>query len=492
MEQSTSPVVHLQRLLGAFTLLLVGVSWPLWLPPKELIGPQIPWFGWLCDTPAWVDLVGLTLLCVSSCGLLIGRPSGQFRSIVPAVYWASLVCLLMLDQHRLQPWAWQYFLLASLLLISPDAPGLRCCQWVVMSIYFHSALSKFDLAFFDVHGQMLLDGLTTALHLDTEFWTPNTRRWIAAGFPAGEFVVAVLLLFKTTRRLGLYCSWGMHLALFATLGPWGLNHEWGVLIWNIFFLLQNGILFGRNANCDFETPTKLPGVQPADDARSETLPTELHTSVTPHDRSTLSQRSMLAIMRTRFIYTFTTLVAMAPFLENFGLYDHWPAWAVYSPRPEQVTIQLDEMAAAQLPESVAQFLGSPQPLTSQRPWSLDRWSFETRNCPVYPQLRYRLAAIEAILRPLIPSQPVEIQIRLSPDRLSAEREVLELSNWDELDAFQERFWINSEPRVASAMSLLIAVHPSTPQLRCHSPVVTPLVGKDFNHSPQLFPQLKRH
>ena len=43
----------LQRVLGGFTVILIGLSWPLWLNPAGF--PQLPIFSFLVDVPVGAD-----------------------------------------------------------------------------------------------------------------------------------------------------------------------------------------------------------------------------------------------------------------------------------------------------------------------------------------------------------------------------------------------------------------------------------------------------
>lgn len=135
-----------------------------------------------------------------------------------------------------------------------------------------------------------------------------------------------------------------------------------------------------------------------------------------------------------------------PGLSVFGLCDHWPAWAVYSSRPEIVTIQIADEEVAQLPPSLRSHVGPPEPLGVWRLISIDQWSFETRHCPTYPQARYRLA----IARHLEATCSVALRVteQSTPDRWSGDRQTREIENIaTECD---QRFWFNTQSRAIAS------------------------------------------
>lgn len=406
-------LVWLRRLVGAGGAVLMAVTWPLWGSPPDASHPQIPWFSVLCGVPFGVDVAALAVAGLGMLGMLAGPASSRWTTISCGLFFLGGLLLALLDQHRLQPWMWHLLIIAALLMLAPNRVGLTCCRWVVISIYVHSALSKLDLSFFQAHGQLLLEGLLKPTGIEVGFWPPTVKTVLAAAFPAGELAVGLLLLIRRARRWGLIGSIVMHLLLLSTLGPWGLNHEPGVLIWNVLFIVQNLILF-----------------------RGRTDAACVPTGLSPNCKEP-GEYAAVAL---------AAIVILGPLLENAGRWDHWPAWAVYSPRPTRVQVLIDADSAAGLPPSLVPFLGRPAPLEDRVPLRLDAWSFTTRHCPVYPQLRYRIALARALLQGHVPGEAVTLVIDLTPRRLTGKRERIVLSGLDDVEEFRQRFWFNTEPR----------------------------------------------
>lgn len=452
------------QLIGLFGLFEIVATAPLWTSAGQPEQPQIPWVSLLCGVPFWFDRLALSVVVLCLLSLIcwpvfrVWNSLAAGKAVQPSGLWRRYCCgllvlcwggLVLLDQHRLQPWAWQFLWFLAFLGLAPNKVGIRTCRWFIVSIYAFSALSKLDVAFFTGHGQLLLEGLTGGLGIEIRHWSPSVRFWLAVLFPVGELLIAVLLLMRSTILLGLWGAWGMHVLLLLTLGPWGLQHEAGVLIWNAYFILQTGILFGfawREQRLKADTQlTQQPvsstlAAQTTEDLN--TPPEQSGAGEVVHENDHLARQHPAA----RLLLVLAGGICLLPLLEPFGAYDHWPGWAVYSARPERVLVFVREAELSKLPEWVQQLGGAPAPLDDRIPLSFDRWAFEHRGCPIYPQGRYRLAVARAVLQPHLPDAAFEITFSTSPNRRTGERRSTTLQTWSEVEAHLSRSWINTQPR----------------------------------------------
>lgn len=410
MNSTDVVVTYLRRMTAAALLTLLAASWRLWLPAGDY--PQIPWLPALCSAPSWIDVALLAGLACSIIVTLLGGTTAGWTRCTSLATAATLGGLIALDQHRLQPWAYQFLLLALILAAAPGLRGIRCARAVVISIYLWSCVSKIDPGFLESHGQMLLDGLLKSVSLSDRPWTEAQRRIGAGLMPAGELLIAVLLTVPRWRPWGVAASIVMHLTLLLALGPWGLGHEVGVLLWNVYFIGQNAVLFRRNIA---EEPY-------ADD----------------------SARS--AGWGGRLAIVVTAGAVLVPLLNPFCWWDHWPSWSVYSSHPAIVQVYVEESALEKLPASLQSRIDPPEPLQSWRRVRLDQWSFDRLAVPPYPQGRWKLALIAALAERAGLNREVRVDLLTRESWWNPARRTIELPDVDAVRRRLAEAIVNTQPR----------------------------------------------
>ncbi|MBW3596497.1 MAG: hypothetical protein KY475_04385 [Planctomycetes bacterium] len=339
-------------------LSLFAATWRLWTP--QTVYPQIPLLPIGRIAPLWLDWAGLAGIVLS---LSVATVAGSERTWGRAALWLfaiSVAGMIVLDQHRLQPWAYQFLLIALVLSSRGGNRAVALLRALAIGVYFWSALGKFDYTFLHGLGQQFLATMTGWFGVAAEDWPATARVAAAALFPAGELLTAVGLCFRRTRLPAVILAVVMHAGLVALLGPWGLDHQPGVLLWNGFFAAQAIILF-----------TPLP----------ESQETEAYNT---HRFGAAELLIVLAV----------TL----PVLEAGGRWDHWPSWGLYSTRAEGARIYVHRLAAFRLPEDLQAHLRPAPPGEDWRELEIDRWSLETLAAPVYPQARFQLGVAEAVGR----------------------------------------------------------------------------------------------
>ena len=402
----------------------------LWLPPFRY--PQVPLVSFLRDWPMAVQVVAFV-------GSLAGtffakrpqsRPTRRIRHAVCAVGFGILFAF---DQHQLQPWAYQLCILHGWLALANPRWMLTGWRWLTISIYVYSALSKFDYSFCVNHGPFLLDGFLHVFGDDTgtRDWPSHLRFAAAAAMPMMELLTAGLLCFQRSQRIGLWLTISMHLFLIAALGPWGHNHSTGVLIWNLFFIIQNALLF----------PSPIPLDDPLRaflQRRSDQEKPLSEVPITGNEDSPRSHRLAIAG------WVLLAIPLLAPLGEPFGLWDHWPSWAVYAARPERVTVFVHEDEVARIPAELQQYLLPPEPLDVWQPFHIDRWSLEATHTPIYPEARFQVGVALA-LADQCELSTMKLTIDSPPNRWTGRRTRREYIGLEAIHELARTFWLNAMP-----------------------------------------------
>ena len=416
-EDSVGPqrVAWLRRAVGLFGLLLVAATWPLWTP--QTVFPQVPFFRVLLSVPAWCQWIG-TAAMLAGLGGMLTAPEGRAARGALALFAAATCGMVLLDQQRFQPWAYELLLIAVVLAAAPATAAFALLRLLVISSYFYSALTKLDYAFVHTLGQQFLEALLGIMGTGAEGFSESARLGAALVFPLGELAVAVALFFPRTRRAGLVGAIAIHLLLLLILGPLGLGHKPGVLVWNAFFIVQDVLLFGL--------ARPKPSMEPA-------------LEETPEVAEKL-----------RAPWPITVLVAAAlvlPLLAPWSWFDVWPSWGLYAAGAQRTVLQVHRRAENKLPDELRPFVEEPSDLSD--PWltlRLDRWALETLGAPIYPQNRVQLAAALAVVSELnLDTRARVVRFGLA-DRFTGERDVEVVSGLVQSEAAADEYHLNARPR----------------------------------------------
>ena len=331
------------------------------------------------------------------------------------VWWliaGSLVGSFLLDQHRLQPWAYQSSIYAMVFATMDRATARRWLIPLAASVYIYSAAGKFDYQFAHTVGQEFLAAVTDrlgGLFADA----PESRRMrLALLFPTVELIAGIGVLFRQSRRAAAVVLMAMHVGLLAILGPWNRDHSLGVLLWNGLLIAQAFLLL-------FQEPPVG-----ADEPESD------------RPRPSLGPGVGASVVRVVLL-----LAIAAPLLERRGYWDHWTSWSLYSPHTSHVDIEIHRSAFDRLPASARAHLGED---TNGDGWSLldlGRWSLASRRVPVYPQARYRLAVADDLARRLELTDEIRARLAGVSDRWTGERAQRLMRNRAEIDKVLREFWL---------------------------------------------------
>lgn len=400
-------------MLALFGLALVTATWVLWTPQHTF--PQVPLLAGLHSVPDWCQWVIVMGMLLGLTGALVTPAESPLARASLLVFAAATAGLVLIDQHRLQPWAYQFVLVALVLALSPPRAAVGWLRVLVISFYFHSAITKLDYSFAHTLGQQFLSVLAEPLGLTPSAWSETPRVLATLAFPAGELVVALALCFARTRTLGLAAAVALHVLLLVILGPWGLNHKPGVLLWNLYFIVQDLLLFWP--------------IRP----RAATATNDLSVEARP-PRAPLAVRGML-------------LAAIAlPMLEPTGWFDMWPSWGLYASSAERVQLLIHRSDEAKLPTELSAYI---DPLSdADEPWlavRIDRWSLDALGAPLYPQNRFQLGVAEAVIGRYDLGHRARVVRWSLAQRLTGGRQYEVLAGLPQVVVASDRYLLNSRP-----------------------------------------------
>jgi hypothetical protein len=279
-------------------------------------------------------------------------------------------------------------------------------RWLTIGIYFHAAIAKLDYDFAHTLGQQFLGETLGFVGVQLEAIPAHVRLPLSLAFPIAELLVAVLLCFHRTARLGVIAAVVMHLTTIAILSPMGLNHAWGVLVWNLWLAIQTPILFWPLR----ESPdtTQVP--------------------------------SMVSAWRRRIATGLIVAAVLLPFTTRFGYWDTWPSWGLYAPGAERTTVWIHEIGIDKLPPALVPYVRGEQ---TWRLVQLDRWALEKLRAPLYPQNRMRVGVANYVATQYQLGDMIRVEIESPADRRTGKRESQSL---DDQRAITERvndYWLNA-------------------------------------------------
>jgi hypothetical protein len=401
------------RIWSAFLLGLIGCSYRLWISPAEL--PAVPLLGIATVVPDWISGILTGALVISAASIVILPRSTAWRWWMVA---AMLGGLFLLDQHRLQPWAYQTCIYALIFATLCPATARGWILPLAASIYVYSALGKFDYQFVHTVGIELLEtaskpfgGLPDTLDLDT-------RASIAHLFPVTELLAGLFLFPRRTRQIAGVAVMLLHGSLIGLLGPWGLDHSAGVLLWNVLLLVQAWLLFVAPVRTAVD-----------DGAAGETKLFPLPAR--QNDRHRAGLIACLAVL----------LAMVMPVFERTGYWDHWLSWALYAPHNSRAEVEIHRSGIELLPPAAGEFVEDDLDDDGWHELSLDRWSLASLGVPIYPQARYQLGLAVALAQRSGLDNNLRARLRGVSDRRTGKRTEQRLLDVGEMRAALDDFWL---------------------------------------------------
>ena len=352
-NNSESRAVLAIKCLAVFEIILIVATLPLWWGATAF--PQVPL---VVELPPVIDQLA-TVCLMMACTVIVSLPVRDRSQFLTSARVTSLVCSVMLvssNQHRLQSWHWLMMLNLAWLIVLPRKDLLLAMRHTVAAVYVCSALSRISLTPEQGISGIIVRQLLELVGQSGWEMADASIAKLCHLMTLGEFLIGLLLVAPKTQRWGALGAILLHSSLLLALGPLGLNHHVGVLLWNLCFLCLVPILFPiRHA--------------------AENL-----------DAAYAPRRTVVLLATWLF-----------PLSGLLGVADNWPSWQLYSSRPETWILSVHEADRKLLPDTVQSFIAEPAPLSEWCVIKLDRWSLEHTRSPMYPEDRFQRAVIESLL-----------------------------------------------------------------------------------------------
>lgn len=420
-------------------VVLIAATYRLWLPGGDF--PRVPWFpfgsggGWF----GVVEAASLVSIVISALVVVVSGNRSRSAWLVIA---GALVATMSIDQHRMQPWAYQSLIAAALFASLPWAETRRWLTVLAASIYVYSAAGKFDFQFAHTVGQEFLGtvaGLWGGLPEDVS----QERRAVAAlVFPATELLIGVGWLVPWTRRLAGCASIGMHVGLIGILGPWGLGHSAGVLVWNgvligqAWFLAVAPVAGDRDRREGSDTGSEGTAGSAVGLGGAEVRGGG--SGADRQDRLGAAQPDRAGWVRW-FARGVVVMAIGMPIFERTGYWDHWVSWSLYSPHTSRVEVQVSGVIEDRLADGTREALGPDRDGDGWRTLSLADWSLAARGVPIYPQARYQLGLAVVMTREADLDREIRGVRKGVADRWTGRREETPMLGREELERALQGF-----------------------------------------------------
>lgn len=350
--------------VSAAALAGVLVSRRLWLSSHRLF-PLTPVWRALPQPPYPLDyiLFGLTLASLAGVAVFRRRPAPFIKAFL-----ALAGVLAVLDQSRWQPWMMMYAVILGALLLPPSR-ALHPCRLFLACAYFYSGLHKLGYGFVLVTAAML-EPVSRRLHISSSGVVA-----MAVAMAVFECGAGVLLLVPRTRRAAAAGLAAMHLALLLWLGPFGLDWNRAIWPWNAAMAVVVMTLFWSKSDWN------------------------------------------LAALWHSHAYAKAIAVAFGvlPLLAFVGLWDSYPAFALYSGDVKEGMVYAGPKAIADLPAGVRPYAKADGII------DIDRWSASELAVPVYPETRLFASVGRQVASWLPSGTPVRVIELEKPDRFAGER-----------------------------------------------------------------------
>lgn len=344
MQQKAFARLRFVRIVLSVAMIIgLIITYKLWLTGGRLF-PHTPVLPFLPQIPYPVDIIVLCAIIV----MLVLIAFGYMVRKLMIAFCILFALLMLLDQNRWQPWAYQYFwMMFVLAIVNWDDPNpirqkntINALRLVIVGIYLYSGFQKLNPKFFDETYPWLLEPLGDAIS------ESGQQLLLKLGyiFPAIEIFMGVGLFFRKTRKAAIILAVIMHALIFIDMSPLGHNYNHVIWPWNITMIILVILLF------------------------NDTVPFSSY-------KKSLRYPQVLAIL---------ALFWIMPFLSFFNLWDSYLSASLYSGNTSNGVIYVSDEVKEKLPADISKHVTGS---TGQYLLAIKYWSMMEMGVPGYPEKR---------------------------------------------------------------------------------------------------------
>jgi len=324
----------------SLTLLLqIIYSSNLWLSVREF--PLIPVFESLKEFHFLEYILLFPLIVSLLVNIFLPNKNGS------ALIFFSLLCLVLLDINRLQPWTYIYLIIYALSFLetglNKNTTIRGGMQILIIGLFFWSGISKLNYNFLDLS---FITILTKSFKIQDLSFFINYKE-IGFFIPVIEILASLFLLFNRSRKLGIGLVVSCHLFIIFFVSPFSLGKDFIVIPWNILMIYLTLLVFKNSKNIEgFEW----------------------------HGKKEKVIKIVVII-----------LVLILPSLNQIGKWDHFMSFSLYSDKTDNLLIVVEDAYVHKLSPSLQKRFVKSKEIDGGQILNLLDWSFKELKTPYYPE-----------------------------------------------------------------------------------------------------------
>ena len=345
MSSIESTLKRISTLTAVTLLITLFVSNPFWL--NNRIYPLVPVYPGLhvADWLGNLIFVGLLL----SLMLLSFFPKQLYRTISLVL----IAALIVLDQSRIQPYIYMYFMTLLFLSLPPAYRNVQmdCLRLMCAFAYIWAGLQKMNIEFYERIMPWFIYAIVPRETVLNNQFIHQCVSLLVLSTPVFEAAIGFLYLTEKKKKIPLLMSGVMLTFVLLALGP--LGHQFNIIVWpwNVWLFIMSYNLFKDN-------PTAA--------------------SIFSLKTHPVYGMKILCIL----------MFGIVPGLVLLGKWDAYQSFQLYSGNINTATANIDKTELDKLPKSIRYYADDNNRL------DFNRLSYGLYNMATYPEKRIFLSVWE--------------------------------------------------------------------------------------------------